>query len=117
MEDDTPVGNMSKQALWVQVGRELTRNEDHALPLDPRELRDRAKAWFSANKEELEKRICSNVVRELVDTSDAPTLVAAIADLISACCIGVSPITVAWLITRQGLHAFCARQWDGGGKD
>ena len=102
---------MTEQELWVQIGRELTREEEHALPLDARDLRDRAKAWFSANKKALEDRICIPDVRKVFDGGDTPTLITAIADLISACCTGVSPVTVAYLLVRKGLNTFCANRW------
>ena len=111
MADNVPVEQMSEKQLWVQIGRELTRGEDHALPLDPRELRDRAKSWFSGIEEELANRICTPAVRKFLDGGDTPALIAAIADLISAWCIGVSPITVAYLLMRKGLHTFCANKW------
>ena len=111
MQDEIPAEQMSENELWIQLGRELTQSDDHALPLDPRELIARAKAWFAANKKTLEDRICTVRMRTIADGGDNQVLIIAVGEVISACCVGVSPVTVTCLIIRKGLKKFCARHW------
>ena len=111
MADNAPIEHLSEQELLVQIGLELTRGEERAVPFDPRELLERGKAWLSAMGKELAERVCTAEVRALLRESDTPTLIAAIADLVASCCFGVSPITVAYLLVRRGLQKFCSRHW------
>jgi hypothetical protein len=83
---------MTEQELWVQIGSELTLEEEHALPLDARDLRDRAKAWFSASKKALEDRICTPDVRKIFDGGDILHRCFTYDSSLSACAQGIEHV-------------------------
>jgi hypothetical protein len=64
--------------------------------------------WIQDHSDAIKDIICeSSVVKKLVDDADQFQLVIAIADLVSALCIGVSPITVSAIIVKIGLKKVC----------
>jgi hypothetical protein len=103
---------MTEDELWVLLGRQLSVTERKAIPDRPEALIERARQWFDSKRSELSDAICSNrQVRELYEHDDMGPLAVAISDLIIGVCIGVSPITVAYLIVRIGVGRLCRAHW------
>ncbi len=78
---------------------------------DIEELIAAGKHWFRTHYTELQAAVCrSNFVdayRSSKRTHDRVLLVAAIADLIASITGGVTAISVAVLIVKEGLDTFC----------
>ena len=105
---------MTEGELWILLGRQLSVAERKAIPESPEALMKRAQQWFDGKRSELHDAICSNPqVRVLHERDDVGPLVAAISDLIAGFCIGVSPITVAYLSIRLGIDRLCRDHWEG----
>lgn len=103
---------MSEDELLEDLGRELAASDLEALPKSLAALRLRAEVWLTEQRDDFQSQICnSERIRWMAEHKEAG-LVTAIADLIAALCIGVSPITVAYLLTRRGITSFCSSFWD-----
>lgn len=95
------------------MGRELSAGEAPASPISRSEAIKRAKQWFSERIGIIGKAICTDSnIRLLVENNDTNNLILAVSDLIVSICIGVSPITVSYLLVKQGLKSLCGSRWD-----
>ncbi|MDE3089664.1 MAG: hypothetical protein KGJ80_09835 [Chloroflexota bacterium] len=98
------------EQLYAEIGKELYGST--AFPPPSRQLVQLARGWLQNKRAAITEKVCSDRTVRLL-TSGAPksqdqiTLVTAIADLIASIVVGVSPITVAVLLVREGLKALC----------
>jgi hypothetical protein len=103
--------NTSADKLYEDIGRSISVGIDLG-EVDPEELRERGIRWFAKRKKELQEKVCNGYIAEVVlqegRSWDQTLLLAAVADLIASLVVGVSPITVAALILKEGLHQFCS---------
>jgi hypothetical protein len=113
MKDEYDViKDLSDDELLLRLAHQLAARDRDALPRLPKELLDLAETWLAQHMNELQRLICtSDRVHNLYNDGETPTLVAAVADLISSICVGVSPLTVAYLLTRFGLRKLCSELW------
>lgn len=108
--------SLSQDELLEEIGEELIRKRLRAR-LEPRKTEtamQRGQEWFEANIGHLERAVCFEpAVRRMVENpSDNQVLVAALLDLISSIVVGVSPVTVAVLLVKRGVHTLCRDSWD-----
>jgi hypothetical protein len=70
-----------------------------------------ARQWLARHRSVIQLKVCSShvarICRDNPKAFDRVILVAAIADLIAAVCVGVSPIVVAVLIVKAGVTELC----------
>lgn len=112
MTDD--LSDLTESELLIKIGMDLAENEMLIAPLSKEALLKKGKNWFEKNYKNFGKTICLNEkVKSFSNYSDTdtPTILTAIADLISSICIGVSPFTVAQLILKRGLNTLCKKYW------
>lgn len=108
--DNEQLLNLDHEGLYLQLGKELS-SEAQFGEVDIEELRNRGKRWMKKQRKQLQKQICkSELVVSVIKGDrkwDQVLLMTAIADLVGALVVNVSPVTVAALITKEGLHLFC----------
>ena len=110
--DPSDLDYLDEERLLEMIGMELYRKERSALPIDTNELIARARNWIDQNWEAFREAICkTESIQELVANNSTKQLVLAIADLISGLITGVSPITVAILLTKTGIEEMCGEIW------
>jgi hypothetical protein len=103
---------MTEEQLLVLLGSELAVSERALRLPSPAELVAKAQLWLQINMQYFQDAICTQTrVRKIVEHKDGE-LVAAIADLIASFCVGVSPVTVAYLLVRRGLKSLCKAYWE-----
>lgn len=98
------------EQLYEQIGLDLS--SDLGLgEADPKSNRQRGRRWLNKNKELLRKQVCGSQVVRLVSKQDRQwdqmLLTAAVADLIMSLSLGISPVTVAALLVKEGLVQLC----------
>jgi hypothetical protein len=100
--------------LYAEIGRELTGTSVVAPRVQ--DLIQHGRRWMNSKRIEIANVACQN---EQIKALAAPTLsahervvlVCAFADIISHLVTGVAPITVAALLTRQGVQSLCESIW------
>lgn len=100
--------------LYEKAGEELLGEGAFVSPKTRESIRLAGKRWVDNNKARLVQLICKNEnIIKLYNKMEDPKgekkilLVTAIADLIAGVCIGVSPVTVAALLTKEGINKLC----------
>lgn len=104
--------DLSADELFFELGGSLIGRQAAPVPED--EQRSTGRRWFEAKRELLQSIICnSEKVRRQHErlAAEGTTVIAAIADLVSGVCVGVSPFVVSALVVKHGLDSFCARFW------
>lgn len=101
-------------SLYADLGRELAGSS--ALPMPRAQLQEAARRWLDDRRQELAAAICGNETVALLATREPAketlvNLVTAIADLIAARTLGVSPVVIAALLAKLGLKLLCGPQW------
>lgn len=110
--DSAVFSSLSEQDLLIRLGKELTADEQRALPLSTQELIERANNWLDVKTTQMRGVVCSNVnVKKYVSDSDYEKLLTTIADLIASVCGGVPAINVSALLIKRGLKKLCAQEW------
>ena len=104
---------LSDEELFERIGREV--GGITAAQGRPRSYWiKRGRSWFQSRLSTLTTSICANEsLRKLwveEDRQETVVLVTAVADLISSIVTGVSPFTVALLLSRRGLGNICG-EW------
>jgi|SRR5271165_742196 len=94
--------------LFAQIG---SSSLEDGLGMADADNVEKGQTWFAKHRKQLQERICDSHLAALTRSQpnrwDNVLLVAAIADLISGICTGVSPFTVAALIIKQGISSLC----------
>lgn len=106
---------LSTEELLVRIGEDIRGKG--ASPSSKGQLVMLAKDWLTKKSKEIQEQVCtSDKVRTIANTDktqgDVVMLISAIADLIASLKIGISPITVAVLIFREGLIQYCKTYWN-----
>ena len=99
--------------LYEKIGIDIS-TELGLGDLEKEDYIDRGKNWFETQKKSLQLKVCQSNTAAIVLKDDRKwdqiLLIAAIADLISSVLTNISPITVAALIAKEGLHRFCEKK-------
>ena len=94
--------------------KEIGKDSSAGMAISPVDPEDAGETWFAKSKSKLRETICQSqsvtTYLECPKRWDEAVLVAAIADLISSLCVGVSPVTVAALVLKKGLHTLCSNE-------
>jgi hypothetical protein len=99
--------NRSIDDLLELVGTELMGRNAAADPKS--QVIDRARRWLRQKLATLHPAICgSEVVKQVLESSDRVALITAVADVIAGLIVGVSPVTVAAILTKLGLKRLCS---------
>ena len=99
--------SLDTDVLLIMLG------SSHALGASPETPRD-GKAILKNAKKALRSQICSseNVRRAYASTENSKVLlVSAVIDCIAGAVTGVSPITVAVLLVKEGIDELCGELW------
>lgn len=96
--------------LYIDIGRELYGSA--SFPPQLNQLGQVARVWLQAKRVEIARAVCPNKTIQMLisnrpTTQDQLVLVTAVADLIASLVIGVSPVTVAVLLVKEGLKTLC----------
>lgn len=104
---------LSEDQLLARIG-ESAKAQDTASHLRPLDSIAAGRRWLRAQQGQIADRVCTSPrVRSLVqDHAQDLVLIAAIADLISTCCSGIPPSTVAVLLYKRGLTTLCSTYWN-----
>lgn len=106
---------LSEDDIYHLIGQDIFAGEKEFSILTPRQIAEKAKVWFMLHYETFRERICSNTtIRQIYENQNAGNLAAGIIDLIAGALTGIAPATVAYLIYRLGLAAFCKIHWNNG---
>jgi len=101
------------EQLYIDLGRQILSSDYHAFPFPKQRYITKAKNWLAENKVHLKQKICKNEYVKLHMNSnkieDRVILISAIIDLISSMCIGISPVTVAVLLVKEGINSLCSK--------
>jgi len=105
---------LDNEELLFELGNEIRGLG--ASPAPKRQIVLQAKEWLTANSKQLNNTICnSEKIKFLANKDDSEgdliMLVSAISDLIFSLFSGISPMTVAILIVREGLLKYCEKHW------
>lgn len=102
---------LSESQLLSAIGADLAGRQ--ALPLTREELIARAQRWLAAQREMIDKQICSNNRIKEFALADSDTLIIAVeaAKLLAGLFLPVNPVTLATLLAKKGLKAVCATSW------
>jgi len=117
MNDSNPDLNesmaaMTERELLIALGRELAERERNLRLPGPGELAAKGQVWLDSHLYMLQDKLCkSHEIRSIVAHEDA-ALVTAVADLIASYCIGVSPVTVAYLLCKREIGSLCSEIWN-----
>ncbi|MBI1746125.1 MAG: hypothetical protein HYR55_06010 [Acidobacteria bacterium] len=102
----------SREELILDLGQTVTKG---AIRPDARR---KGLEIYENLRGKLQAAICTNQqLRALHDTvgdGKKALLVAALADLVSGLVVGISPITVAVLMVKDGLEVYCRKLWENG---
>lgn len=105
---------LDKNELYARLGHELIGPNN--ILTNIKENEKLGESWFIRNKEKLKSKVCNNQVVlsafKLKQNQTELQIALAILDLISNLIIGVSPVTVAVLIVKEGLNSFCKKEWE-----
>ena len=84
-----------------------------AVPQRPAELAERGRRWLEAQRDYLEKEICSNEsLRQFVQgTNDNAAIAVELATLLAGLLLPVNPVALAVLFAKRGLKSFCSIRW------
>lgn len=102
--------------LFAEIGYSLipqsSGGERYGIGERPKEsiqqLVQKGKEWFSQEKVNLQKVVCSSKLREAIsNSSDKVTAATLIADAVSAIHLGVPPFTIGKLLIKMGIDKFC----------
>lgn len=105
--------HLTEGQLLLMIGQQLAVQERGMLPKSREDLLKDAREWMEGHLSDFERMICSSEkVRKLAAESEGPTLASAIADLILGVCIGVSPVTVSYLLLKYGIFRLCKQEWE-----
>lgn len=108
---------LSDEALLAEIGREILREEQPGLQARPpslRQLAKRARDWLDENNEEIRQAVCRDPkVRAVAeaDTSTREQMLKVVADVLGSLAIFVPVGTVAEILVRRGLPAYCETVW------
>lgn len=103
--------DLNLDELREDLGRQIASNLKLSMPLSYNRLVELSNNWINEQRKNLASYICSD--QEVRSLSGSPSterrimLASAIADLISSILVGISPITVAVLIVKEGIETFC----------
>lgn len=105
--------SMSKEVdeLYLELGKQLASSAQRVIPLPPFRYIQVAKQWLSDHKREIKERVCADSsIKALLSNNrigDRLVVAAAVCDLISSITVGLSPVTVAVLLVKEGLRTLC----------
>ena len=101
--------NLSNDHLLMMIANDVSVDSNNFSTPSVDDLMATAERWLNSVEKDLQSAICENdkIVR-ILSTEDQLSLLAAVADLITSICIGVSPFTVAALLVRRGINVLCA---------
>jgi len=103
----------TESELLEDIGKEILGSA--ALPVDKQAIMSIGKSWFEKNRDKLKGTICSNqqiyTILHSERSVDRIMVLTAVADLLAPMVIGISPFTVAALVTKEGLFSFCESIW------
>jgi hypothetical protein len=98
--------------LYSALGKEVA---GPGMTRGTRNLRKLGREWLKAKREQLSAAVCHDPkVRALCEDGKKGgriILVAAVTDLVASLVVGVSPVTVAVLLVREGLTSLCEGTW------
>lgn len=105
--------DQTEDDLYANIGRSQVRRGGLAVaPRSDEELVDDGKEWFAQQRTAIAERICgSHTVRVYLESDRVMNriiIVASIADLISSIATGISGLSVAVLIIKEGLETLCS---------
>ena len=105
--------DLEEDDLLELIGAELAKHEEAALPFSREELISKGKKWLQGNWNALHDTVCASPqIRELVEKAGSKSqLILAVSDLITGLVTGVTPITVAYLLTKTGIEKLCEPDW------
>lgn len=111
MADEESLINQNE--LLLDLGKQLALNSERGLlPKSDNELMNDARLWFENKLISFRSALCGSTgLREAAENEDLATLASAVADLIAGILIGVTPITVAYLLIHYGLDQLCSEEW------
>jgi len=116
METQNEIKNLyalSEKEILIIIGNDLLTEESRFSPPSAQEAIERAIEWLEENYESLQEAICRNgTIRKYYNDNEDIILAAAIADLISAICLSVSPFSVAVLVAKKGIGELCKYSWE-----
>ena len=114
VEDIRLLLNKSIEQLYIELGQQLLSPEYRAFPFPKERYMQRAREWLLENRERLRQIICDHDrVKSFMNSSrleERVLLISAIVDLISSMCSGISPVTVAVLLVKEGLNSLCVNE-------
>ncbi len=103
MSDET-----SEVDLYAEIGRQLAGKQ--AFALNHADLVERGQRWFAAQTDRLRDLICGGAFEEVVSNdSDRKKALLAISDLLAKYYFDIAPMTIAALILKITVRAFCKR--------
>lgn len=105
---------MDIEGVWVLLGQDIQGIA--ATPARKGQVVAAARSWLQRRRKAFSDTLCCNEsIRKLAGAPeqkrDRVLLVSAVADLIASLAIGVSPITVAVLLVREGIFSLCEEYW------
>jgi len=103
----------SSDELYEMAGKELYGKSAFAFPTNPQKLIRMGKEYLGMQREKLKGAICSNkLITEYLKSpkvQNRVAVIAAIADILTAAAIEVSPVTASVLIFKEGLESLCTQ--------
>jgi hypothetical protein len=86
-----------------------------ALPMDPRDLLDRGKRIFKAQRLAIQDAVCHNSrLRSFAEgTSDQMAVALEVLNVLASVVLPFSPVTLCALLVKLGLKNFCKADWMG----
>jgi hypothetical protein len=84
-----------------------------ALPMDPRDLLDRGKRIFTAQRTTVQNAVCHNSrLRSYAEgPSDQVSLAIEVLNVVASLFLPFSPVTLCALLVKMGLKNFCQAEW------
>lgn len=97
--------------LYRELAQEMLGRQ--AIPLDPRELVERGRRLFEAQRPKLESAACesNNIKLFAEDKHDTAEIVIELLKIIYNIILPVSPVIIGVLIAKKGLKTFCNNHW------
>jgi len=100
----------SREQLILDLGQTLTKG---AIGADARR---KGLEIYENLKDKLQASICTSqeirALHEAMGDGREVLLIAALADLVSGLVVGVSPVTFAVLLVKDGLALYCRKLWE-----
>lgn len=111
--------DLSIEDLYAKIGCELTIGL--ALGESDRDSEvTRGRRWFDKHQKKLASIVCESHVGRLSSKTqrqlDQLLLIAAVADIVASAIVGISPVTVATLLVKEGLIKLCESNFNDSGK-